>query len=135
MALSSIFGKLFDSHVLIRYESLLTASYLQFGYKRGHSTPMCTMALNEVIDYYRTNSNDVYCTMLDATKAFDRVEYCKLFRSLLTKGLPVIIVRFLLDIHLFQATRVAWDGCTSSCVTVINGIRQGAVILKGSCCE
>ena len=37
IALSSIFGKLIDSHVLSRYESLLTTSHLQFGFKRGHS--------------------------------------------------------------------------------------------------
>ena len=66
--------------------------------------------------------------MLDATKAFDRVEYCKLIRSLLTKRLPVIIVRFLLNIYLFQATRVAWNGCNSQCITVVNGVRQGAVL-------
>jgi hypothetical protein len=89
---------------------------------------MCTMVLKEAIDYYRTNGSDVYCTMLDATKAFDRVEYCKLIRSLLTKRLPVIIVRFLLNIYLFQATSVAWNGCKSSCVTVIKGVRQGAIL-------
>ena len=77
IALSSIFGKLFDLYVLSRYESLLTTSNLQFGFKRGHSTSMCTMVLKEAIDYYRTNGSDVYCTMLDATKAFDRVKYCK----------------------------------------------------------
>jgi len=60
------------------YESFLTTSSLQFGFKRGHSPSMCTMILKETIDYYRLNSNDVYCTMLDATKAFDRVEYYKL---------------------------------------------------------
>ena len=111
IALSSILGKLFDLYVLNRYESFLATSNLQFGFKRGHSTSMCTMILKEAIDYYRTNGNDVYCTMLDATKAFDRVEYCKLIRSLLAKRLPVIIVRFLLNIYLFQATRVAWNGC------------------------
>ena len=89
---------------------------------------MCTMILKEAVDYYRTNGNDVYCTMLDATKAFDRVEYCKLIRSLLTKRLPFIIVRFLLNIYLFQATRVAWNGCNSQFITVVNGVRQGAVL-------
>jgi len=39
---------------------------------------MCTMILKETIDYYRTNGIGVYCTMLEATKAFDRVEYSKL---------------------------------------------------------
>jgi hypothetical protein len=66
--------------------------------------------------------------MLDATKAFDRVEYCKLIRSLFTKRVPVIIIRFLLNIYLFQATRVSWNGCNSQCVKVANGVRQGAVL-------
>ena len=114
--------------MLSRYESFLTTSNLQFGFKRGHSTSMCTMVLKEAIDYYRANGNDVYCTMLDATKAFDRVEYCKLIRLLLTNRLPVIIVRFLLNIYLFQATRVAWNGFNSQCITVVNGVRQGAVL-------
>ena len=66
--------------------------------------------------------------MLDATKAFDHVKYCKLIRSLLTIRLPVIIIRFLLNIYLIQATRVAWNGCNSQCVKVLNGVRQGAVL-------
>ena len=89
---------------------------------------MCTMVLKEAIDYYRTNGSDVYCTMLDATKAFDRVEYCKLIRSLLTKRIPAIIIRFLLNIYLFQATRIAWNGFNSHCIRVVNGVRQGAVL-------
>jgi hypothetical protein len=71
IALSSIFGKIFDLYVSSRYESCLTTSNLQFGFKRGHSTSMCTMILKETIDYYRNSGNDVYCTMLDASKAFD----------------------------------------------------------------
>ena len=86
------------------------------------------MILKEAIDHYRTNGNDVYCTMLDATKAFDRVEYCKLIRSLLAKRLPVIIVRFLLNMYLFQATRVAWNVYNSQGITVIIEVRQGAVL-------
>ena len=128
IALCSIFGKLFDSYVLSRYESFLTTSNLQFGFKRGHSTSMCTMILKEVADYYRTHGNDVYCTMLDATKAFDRVEYCKLIRLLITKRLPAVVIRFLLNIYLGQTTRISWNGCNSQCIKVLNGVRQGAVL-------
>lgn len=128
IALCSIFGKLFDSYVLSRYESFLTTSNLQFGFKRGHSTSMCTLILKEVVDYYRTHGSDVYCTMLDATKAFDRVEYCKLIRLLINKQLPAIIIRFLLNIYLCQATRISWNGCNSHCIKVLNGVRQGAVL-------
>jgi len=55
---------------------------------------MCTMILKETTDYYRTNGNDVFCTMLDATKAFDRVEYCKLIRLLSIKNVPAVTIRF-----------------------------------------
>jgi len=44
----------------------------------------------KTIDYYRTNGKDVYCTMLDATKAFDRVEYCKLSQLLSIKNVPAV---------------------------------------------
>jgi len=46
------------------------------------------------IQYYNSNSSSVFCVMLDATKAFGRVEYCKLSRKLLDKKLPVVIVPF-----------------------------------------
>jgi len=44
---------------------------------------------------YITNSNDVYCTLLYATKAFDRVENCKLIRLLSIKNVPAVTIRFL----------------------------------------
>jgi len=63
IVLRSIIGKTYDLYVLSRYESLLTTSDLQFDFKIRHSTSMCTMILKETIDYYRTNCNDVYCTV------------------------------------------------------------------------
>jgi len=113
IALSSIIGKIYDLYVLNRYESLLTTPDLQFGFKIGHSTSMCTMILKETIDYYRTNGNDIYCTMLDATKAFDCVKYCKLIRLLSIKNVPAVTIRFLLNLYSFQVTRGAWNGSYS----------------------
>jgi len=89
---------------------------------------MCTMILKETIDYYRTNGNDAYCTMLDATKAFDRVEYCKLIRLLLIKNVPAVTIRFLLNLYSFQDTRVTWNGSYSHDIKILNGVRQGAVL-------
>jgi len=42
---------------------------------------MCTMVLQESIAYYTVDGRAAFCTFLDATKAFDRVSYCKLFSS------------------------------------------------------
>ncbi len=37
--------------------------------------------VQETISYYVNNGSNVYGLMLDASKAFDRVNYCKLFRT------------------------------------------------------
>ena len=37
------------------------------------------------------NRPNVHCVFLDATKAFDRVEYCKLFELLLERDMPPVV--------------------------------------------
>ena len=74
------FVKLFDNIVMCQYHDQLCSSELQFGFKRKSSTHMCTMVLKETMSYYVHNSSPVCCVFLDATKAFDRVNYVKLFR-------------------------------------------------------
>ena len=53
----------------------------QFGFKEKLSTNMCTFALNETISYYRNNDSQVYALFLDASKAFNRINYIKLFKK------------------------------------------------------
>jgi hypothetical protein len=83
ITLRSIFVKIFDNIVLSRYSDRLFSSELQFGFKAKSSTNLCTMVLKESISYYTHHQSTVFCTFLDASKAFDRVRYCKLFGCLL----------------------------------------------------
>ena len=73
ITLSSIYGKLFDNIVLSRYADHLSSSELQFGFKAKSSNNLCSMVLKESLAYYINNQSSVFCTFLDATKAFDRV--------------------------------------------------------------
>ena len=50
------------------------------------STNMCTFVLKETISYYKMNKNAVYCLFLDASKAFDRVNFVKLFKKICDRG-------------------------------------------------
>ena len=72
----------------------------------------------------QNNSSSVFCVMLDAYKAFGRVEHCQLFRKLLAKKLPVVIVRFLLNMYVAHKTHVTWNGCDSHWFSVSNGVKQ-----------
>jgi hypothetical protein len=99
IALSSIFCKIFDNIVIDRFHDILVTSEHQFGFKRNSSTSMCTMILKEAISYYVKNNTFAFCTFLDASKAFDRVNYCKLFKLLINRGLPAIFVRFIIKLY------------------------------------
>ena len=109
ITLSSILGKLFDNIILQNNKSILNNSDLQFGFKTECSTTYCTFVLEEVIQYYKNNKTDVYVMMLDASKAFDRVEYVKLFSLLLKRGLCPVICRLLIYIYTNQSLCVKWD--------------------------
>ena len=128
IALSSIFGKIVDLIVLNRYADKLCTSQLQFGFKAKRSTSMCTMLMKESIAYYINNDSSVYCTLLDATKAFDRVQYCKMFRLLLEKGLPPICIRLIMNMYTNHSARIAWNGICSPPFSVKNGVKQGGVL-------
>jgi hypothetical protein len=128
IALSSIFGKIFDHVILLRCSNNLCSCDLQFGFRPKRSTDMCTMLLKETIAYYLSSNSSVYCIMLDATKAFDRVNYSKLFRELITRRLPFVYIRFLLYLYTNHVASVFWNGTRSADFPVLNGVRQGGVV-------
>ena len=98
--------KLFDNVVMTSFSSKLTTSELQFGFKAKSSTSQCTFVLKEALAYYVDNKSSVYCTFLDATKAFDRVNYCKLFRLLVGRNLPPLLLRVMLNFYVSNFVRV-----------------------------
>jgi len=77
---------------------------------------------------YKQHQTPVFCTFLDASKAFDRLHYCKLFKLLLKRQLPVHILRVLINLYTNSCVRVAWGAITSDYFSVVNGVKQGAVL-------
>ena len=127
ISMSSIFGKLFDILISSRYGDLRSSDN-QFGFKPKRSIDMCTVILKKCLSYFTNNEGSVYCTFLDATKAFDRVEYCKLIGKLMSRGLPLIIIRMLLNMYVGHITRVAWNSVCSCSFSVQNGVKQGGIV-------
>ena len=70
---------------------------MQFAYKSQHSTALCSVVYLETLQYYRQHGSQVHSCLLDASKAFDRIHYGKLFNILISRKLPAFIFRVLFD--------------------------------------
>ena len=66
--------------------------------------------------------------MLDASKAFDRVHFGKLFRLLRARKLPGVVLRLLLDMYTRQRMCTDWNGTRSDFFGACNGVKQGGIL-------
>ncbi len=64
----------------------------QFQFKQGVSATQCSFVMLETISHYNYNGSNVNVLLLDATKAFDRVHYCKLVKLLIDKCMSPIVI-------------------------------------------
>ncbi len=87
-----------------------------------------TFVAMEAVQYYVNKGSAVNMVLLDASKAFDKVHYVKLFRLLMSRGLCPFIVRFLVNMYTKQTIRVSWANCVSSEACVSNGVKQDGVL-------
>ena len=82
----------------------------------------------ETIAYYKSKGSSVHVLLLDASKAFDRVDYIKLFEKLSSKGMCPLTIRLLLNMYTKQKLQVKWNNTRSHKFNVTNGVRQGGVL-------
>ena len=101
---------------------------MHYAYKKNNSTTLCSLMYLETLQYYRNCGCNVFSCLLDASKAFDRVHYGKLFNILLSKKLTICIIRMLLDCYVRQESRASWSSCYSDYFTMSNGVKQGGVL-------
>ena len=71
--------KVFDYVIMYLCADLLYTSEMQFEFKRNHCTVVCSLMYKEVVSNYLQNRSNVYSCLLDASKAFDRIHFGKLF--------------------------------------------------------
>ena len=94
------------------------ANNLQFGFKKGMSTSLCTGFVKCVVTQYLSNESP-----LNLSKAFSL-----LFRRLLDRSLPLPIAHLLMTWYCDQNMRVRWNQTLSDSFSVTNGVRQGIVL-------
>ena len=96
IALAPTLGKALERCILLTHKEHFKTSELQFGFKQNVSTSLCTGhgVLKNVVSRYMHEGSSIFACFLDASKAFDLVNYCILFTRLLSKGFPAHLVRF-----------------------------------------
>ena len=65
--------------------------------------------------------------VLDCSKAFDLCKFDKLFKNVLEKGVPPIVVHVLMYMYEEQYAWVRWGEARSELFTIVNGTRQGSI--------
>ena len=79
------------------------------------------------IDYYTERDSDCYILMLDASKAFDRVEYVRLFTLLHERALCPVVLRLIMNMYANQCIH-KWNSMISEKYGIANGVNQGGVL-------
>ena len=106
----------------------LTSSDAQFAYSTQHLAMLCSVVYLETLQHYRNNDSQVFSCLLDASKAFDRIHYGKLFNMLIDRNLPAFIIRVLFDSYSRQQSRAMWNSCYTDYFCMSNGVKQGSVL-------
>ena len=65
---------------------------------------------------------------IDALKAFDKVNFVKLFSLLIDKNISVVFLSIIMDLYTRQNLRASWNGVISTPFSVPNDARQGGIL-------
>ncbi len=128
IALVTAVSKVLEIVILNRIECYIDTGCNQFGFKKKHATDICIYSLKNTIRYYKEHNSPVFTCFLDASRAFDRVNYWCLFSKLLKRNVPVLIVRLICFWYNTQQFCVKWDNATSKYFNTTNGVRQGGIL-------
>ena len=75
-----------------------------------------------------TGSSPVYTCFLDASKAFDRINHWTMFKQIILRNVPSILIRILCFWYRSQELCILWGNKRSSFFTISNGVRQGGIL-------
>ena len=121
-------SKVFEHVLGALFEPFLSTSTYQFGFKRKSSCSHAIFCLKETINYYSKNGSNVFCSFLDATKAFDRLVHSGLFLKLLQRRTPMIFLNIIISWYSNLLCRVRWGQSLGDWFSILAGVRQGGVL-------
>ena len=128
ITISPIISKLFEHVLKLVFFDSLTTSEHQFGFKKNSSTVHALHCLKTTVNHFVNNGSRVFCTFLDASKAFDRIVHSGLFIKLMERNVPLVFLDIVISWYRDLSCRVKWGECFSEWFTITAGVRQGGVL-------
>ena len=119
--------KSLDWIILLLFGNNIKADELQFGYVEGSNTELATWLLINTVSQYLKAGTSCYILFVDCTKAYDLVKHSRIFKLLLERQVPALIIRIIMITYRRQEAIVRWESFSSRAFTIRNGVPQGAV--------
>ena len=115
ITISPIISKLFEHVLKLVFFDSLTTSEHQFGFKKNSSTVHALHCLKTTVNHFINNGSRVFCTFLDASKAFNRLVHLGMFLKLIERNVPLIFLDIVISWYRDLSCRVKWGKCYSDC--------------------
>ena len=127
IALASSVSKVLEQVILSKYEMYFCSNPLQFGFKPGYSTTLCTGIVKNVVSRYIHNGSAVLGCMLAKLLTWWIMVFF-FVRSVTEVYLCLFLGSCCLGMLYTQQLQVRWGTCLSDVFHVSNGVRQGSVL-------
>ena len=128
IALATVISKLYEKMLLSRYSKYLKTKDNQFGFKKATGCELCVFTLRQVISHYTTERTPLYICYLDASKAFDNVDFSLLLNKIKDRGIPQLVVEFFRYWFHNQQFQIKWGLLISALFSIEKGVRQGGIL-------
>ena len=124
---SSNFLNVIEYILLPHLENYLYIHENQFAYRPATGCMDAKTVLNKTVMYYHLQRSDVYCAMVDLSKAYDRINTSVLFDKMKETELPgqvIALINFMCKDTFF---RTSYGGQLSDEWKARIGVRQGGI--------
>ena len=101
---------------------------VQAGFRKGRRTRDQIANIHWIIEKAREFQKNIYFSFIDYTKAFDCVDYNKLWKTLEEMGIPDHLTHLLRNLYAGQEATVRTGYGTMDWFRIGKGVRQGCVL-------
>ena len=128
ITISPIISKVFEHILKDTFLEHLSTSQYQFGFKKNSSTVFALHCLPETVTYYVNNNSRLFCSILDASRAFDCLVHSGLFIKLMERKVPLNFLNIMISWHSDLKCRVKWGDEFSEWFVITAGVRQNGIL-------